>query len=87
MHHGGAKMLDVDVKIAAIDLCWAGRDECSGEPRLGFFLVVHIFGDVIDGVLRYDAWRVEGDPVWCSFCRAIDSDDWCLDGGFIIEPR
>ena len=80
-------MLDFNVKIASIDLCWARRDKCSGEPWLLLLFVVHIFGDVIDGLLRYDARRVEGGPIWCSFCRAIDSDYWCLDGGFIVEPR
>ena len=51
------------------------------------FFVVHIVGDVIVGLLRYDVRRVEGDSVWGSFCRAIDRDYWCLDGGFIVEPR
>ena len=86
MNHGRSKMLDVDVEVASINLCWAGRDERSWEPWLLFLFVVHIVGDVIDGLLRDDARRVDGDLVWRSFCRAIDCDDRCLDERFIVEP-
>ena len=55
MHHGCAKMFDVDVEVASINLCWAGCDERSWEPWLLLLLVVHIVGDVIDGLLRDDA--------------------------------
>ena len=51
-----------------------------------FIFVVHIVGNVIGGLLRDDARQVEGDLVWHSFCCAIDCDDWCLDGRFIVEP-
>ena len=86
MNHGRAKMFDIDVEVVASNFCWARCDESPREPWLLCLFVVHIVGDVIDGVLGDDAWRVEGDSVRGSFFRTINGDDWCFEWGIVAEP-
>ena len=59
MHHTGAEMLDIDIRIC-IYCCWAVFCEVSWEPWYWHFVVVALVRDEIYLLLGYDVGMLEG---------------------------